>query len=450
MAGLDAFLEDARRRIDGAPTATDRLAEVRHVLSTVFMGALWKLPPIVAAGILGHHLLRRWAPAGLEDDVAAVARGLRGNVTTEMDLRVGDVADVARGHDELIAALTAPRSSAEERLERVRDTPGGPAFLDALDAFLRSYGMRGPAEIDLARPRWRDDPASLLGMIASHLLHDAPEDAARTRAHRDHHDALVAAGDAAAQRLARAARHGPWGWLRGAVVRRLTRVARALPALREHPKFLIVRTLDLIRPVVLEAGADLVRHGRVQRAEDVFWMTLPELIDAATHNGSAALVAATDVGDLRPLIERRKREAEHDARLKPPRLMTSDGLIPTLAHHAGRAPDGALLGSPVSPGVVEGRARVVLDPVHAGLEPGEILIAPYTDPGWTPLFTQAGGLVMEVGGLMTHGSVVAREYGLPAVVGVEGATTRIATGQRVRVSGDEGYVELLEEAPPGA
>ncbi|MEJ2359699.1 MAG: PEP-utilizing enzyme, partial [Deinococcales bacterium] len=268
--------------------------------------------------------------------------------------------------------------------------------------------------------------------------------------HRAHHAALARAGEEAVTRLARAARRGPWGWLRGPVVTRLARAARILPALREHPKFLLVKTLARVRPVLLDAGASLARAGRLERAEDVWWLTFPELEAAVAGMtpASAAPPAAErqpGAGDLRPRVERRKRDQQRFARLVPPRLVTSDGLVPPLNHRTGILPPGALPGSAVSPGVVEGRARVVLDPVHAGLQPGEILVAPFTDPGWTPLFTQAAGLVMEVGGLMTHGSVVAREYGLPAVVGVEGATARIVTGQRVRVHGDEGYVELLED-----
>ncbi len=441
---VEAFLERADARLEAAPAGLDRLRSARHVLTTVFMEGAWKLPPFIAGGIVGHHLLKRWAPAGHAEDVAAVARGLSHNVTTEMDLRVGDLADAARGHPELVAELTRSDASADERLERAAGLPGGDAFGSAFAAFLDDYGMRGPAEIDIARPRWRDDAASLLGMVSANLLHE------QGGSHRAHHAALARTGDEAVTRLARASRRGPWGWLRGPVVARLARAARILPGLREHPKFLLVQTLERVRPILLAAGASLVRAGRLEHADDVWWLTFPELEAALAGDppgpGSASAHAPPPAaGDLRSTVEQRKRDQERYARLVPPRLVTSDGLVPTLKHHSGDLPPGALAGSAVSPGVVEGRARVVLDPAHAALQPGEILVAPFTDPGWTPLFTQAAGLVMEVGGLMTHGSVVAREYGLPAVVGVEGATTRIVTGQRVRVHGDEGYVELLED-----
>lgn len=447
---VTTFLEAADARLAAATGAAAKVRASRAVLTSVFVEGAWKLAPFIAGGIVGYHLLRRWAPAGREHDVAAVARGLAYNVTTEMDLQVGDLADAARDHPEVAAALTEPDASAGERLASVDGLPGGAAFRSAFTAFLDRYGMRGPAEIDIARPRWRDDPTSLLGMLRVNLLHDHEGSHRAHRAHRAHHAALARAGDEAASRLARSARRGPWGWLRGPVVARLARVARTLPALREHPKFLLVHTLDRVRPILLEAGRSLTDLGRLERPEDVWWLTFPEL-QAAVEGagppaGPAAGVPVPPAGHLRATVARRKRDQERYARMAPPRLMTSDGLVLTLKRRTHDLPAGALAGSAVSPGVAEGRARVVLDPGQADLQPGEILVAPFTDPGWTPLFTQAAGLVMEVGGLMTHGSVVAREYGLPAVVGVEGATTRIVTGQRVRVHGDEGYVELIEDA----
>jgi pyruvate,water dikinase len=460
---VDGYLVRARRDLDAA-AGPQRLHAAYRVLEEVFLQGAWKLPPFIVGGILGYHLLRRWAPAGHDEDVAAVSRGLSGNVTTEMDLRVGDLADVARPYPELTTWLADARWTAQERLQRARRISGSDAFLEALEGFLERYGMRGPAEIDVARPRWRDDPTSLLGMIASNLQHDT------AGAHRARHAALAEAGTAAAERLARAARRGPWGWLRGPVVARLTRVARTLPVLREHPKYLLVRALDLVRPLVLDAGAELVAAGRLELREDVWWLTWPELLAAAGgHEPETQAVAEQGTAedetreptadelsgagaaanpDLRAIVAARRADQDRFSRLTPPRLMTSEGFIPSLAYRTGTVPAGALVGSAVSPGVVEGRARVVLDPARAGLEPGEILVAPFTDPGWTPLFTQAAGLVMEVGGLMTHGSVVAREYGLPAVVGVENATTLIATGQRIRLHGDAGYVELLDEGTP--
>ena len=169
--------------------------------------------------------------------------------------------------------------------------------------------------------------------------------------------------------------------------------------------------------------------------EDIFFLTFQELHD----------VVRTHEVDER-LIRRRQDEFASFHALTPPRVLTSDGEGVTGAYRRDDMPDGALVGLAVSAGTIEGRARVVLDMAAAQIEPGDILVTAFTDPSWSPLFVAVAGLVTEVGGLMTHGAVIAREYGLPAVVGVEHATQLIRDGQRIRVHGTAGYVELLD--PP--
>jgi pyruvate,water dikinase len=195
----------------------------------------------------------------------------------------------------------------------------------------------------------------------------------------------------------------------------------------------VIRLLVMIKPILLEAGEKLQHEGRLETAEDIWFLTLPEILEALDT-----------AKDLKAMVAERRSEFEHYQSLTPPRVITSEGEVPVARLEGVEAPDGALIGSPVSAGTVEGIARVMLDPGTEALNPGEILVAPFTDPGWTPLFVNAAGLVTEVGGLMTHGSVVAREYGIPAVVGVIDATKKIETGQRILVNGDAGYVELLD------
>ncbi|MEA3350799.1 MAG: PEP-utilizing enzyme, partial [Chloroflexota bacterium] len=159
------------------------------------------------------------------------------------------------------------------------------------------------------------------------------------------------------------------------------------------------------------------------------------------------IAAEKDIpAQLRERISARRAARAREMRRKQlPRVLLSDG---TAFYEGVRAADGdtdAIVGDPVSPGVVEGKVRVVLNPHGTQLHPGEILVCPGTDPAWTPLFLAAGGLVMEVGGMMTHGSVVAREYGIPAVVGVHQATERLQTGQRVRVDGSSGNIMVIGE-----
>jgi pyruvate,water dikinase len=233
----------------------------------------------------------------------------------------------------------------------------------------------------------------------------------------------------AAGRLIAAA--SPW---QRPLVRRLIRVARNNIAMREHPKFMLIRLLDLVRNATHECATLLQRQRRIDTRDDVYFLTAEEILEALRDPSRP----------LTDLVRSRRAEHEHFQKLTPPRVLTNEGESVTGTHSRDDLPPGALAGTAASPGIVEGTARVVLDPQHAILQAGEILVAPFTDPGWTPLFINAKGLVMEVGGLMTHGSVVAREYGIPAVVCVPDATRLIRTGQRIRVNGDQGFVEIQE------
>jgi pyruvate,water dikinase len=201
---------------------------------------------------------------------------------------------------------------------------------------------------------------------------------------------------------------------------------------REYPKFGMVSRYLFYKLALMREAGRLQRAGVLGEKEDIFFLTFPELHDVARTNR---------VDDQR--IRQRREEFRFHQTLTPPRVLTSDGENVTGSYRRDDSPPGALVGLPVSTGVVEGRARVVLDVEKADLEPGDILVTAYTDPSWTPVFVAIRGMVTEVGGLMTHGAVIAREYGLPAVVGVERATQLIRDGQRIRVNGTEGYVEIL-------
>jgi pyruvate,water dikinase len=186
-----------------------------------------------------------------------------------------------------------------------------------------------------------------------------------------------------------------------------------------------------------EEAERLVRAHVLREEEDTFYLTFQELHD----------VVRTNQVDDQLIRDRRDAFMSYRA-LTPPRVLTSDGEGITGAYRRDDVPAGALVGLPVSAGTIEGRARVILDMAEADLEAGDILVTAYTDPSWTPLFVAIAGLVSEVGGLMTHGAVIAREYGLPAVVGVEHATRLIRDGQRIRVHGTDGFVEILPSADP--
>jgi pyruvate,water dikinase len=321
------------------------------------------------------------------------------------------------------------RETSSEQL--ARDYHGGalpPKLQTSLTNFLRSYGHRGVAEIDLGLPRWSEDPTYIIGVLANYLRLSDPELAPDVQFRR----AAMEAKEMVAELTRRAARKGR---LRGRLVGFWLRRARALAGLREMPKFCIVLLFAQVRALLWPVGEELAKAGRLESAEDIFFVTLPE--------ARAALVG----DDLRSVVrERRASYTREVQRRHVPRVLLSDGTEPAAeTHDALGAADGILQGTPASGGVATGLARVILDPNDASLEPGEILVAPSTDPGWTPLFLTAGGLVMEMGGAMSHGSVVAREYGIPAVVGVPDATGRIITGQQITVDGSTGTIAVAPQ-----
>lgn len=427
-AWADAFiartLADFRAKTLAAPAGAARLRAARLALMGVFK-IFPTLPPRLGAGIIALGKLRtRFAGTPHAADVEALQRGLVGNVTTEMDLQVGDLADLVRPHPALLAALEQQRGP---DLAGLRAHPGGPAFVDALTAFLRRFGMRGQGEIDIGRPRWADEPGLLLNSIVGMATH------AGGGGHRQHFARLQAEGEAAARRLVAAA-----GLLSRWWVRRQVDCVRHGLGIREHPKYLLVQCLAVVRETVLAAADALVREGRLDAPGDVWFLTYDELL---------ALAEDPRAEDPRALVAERKADHERFKHMRPPMVVTSEGEVPHRPVPKD-LPPGALAGLGASAGVVEGVARVVLDPATEVLQAGEILVAPYTDPGWTPLFVHAAGLVCDVGGMMTHGSVIAREYGIPAVVGVGDGTTRLRTGQRIRVDGGRGIVEVLPEEAP--
>jgi pyruvate,water dikinase len=359
------------------------------------------------------------------DERRTVLRGLPHNTTTEMDLALWALAQEMR-EDPILSQLV--RETPPKRLARdYRSGTLPPKLYTSLADFLRVYGHRGVAEIDLGLPRWSEDPMYILGVLANYLRLDDPELAPDVQFRRAEREAQ----EMVAELTHRASRRGR---LRGALVGFFLSRTRALLGLREMPKFCLVLMLARARALLWPVGEKLARAGRLENAGDIFFISLPEARTALAGQ------------DLRPVVRERRAVYEREVQRRHlPRILLSDGTEP--AAETGTATDDGLRGTPASGGVVSARARVILDPAGAHLEPGEILVAPSTDPGWTPLFLTAGGLVMEMGGAMSHGAVVAREYGIPAVVGVPNATGRIASAQRITVDGSAGKITFDEEDP---
>lgn len=346
------------------------------------------------------------------------------NVTSEMGLALLDVADVIRPHPEVVAFLEGVED--EGFLDELAKLPGGAEARDAVEAYLDRYGMRCVGEIDITRPRWRERPTTLVPVILDNVRNFEPGAAARR-----FEEGRQRAREKEQEVLSRL-RALPDGDEKAAETKRMIDRVRTFIGYREYPKYGIVSRYFVYKQALLAEAERLVRAGVLREKEDSFYLTFQEFHLAARSH---------QVDDR--LIQQRKEAFRSYQALTPPRVLTSDGEAVTGAYRRDDVPPGALIGLPVSAGTVEGRARVILDMAEADLEAGDILVTTYTDPSWSPLFIGVAGLVTEVGGLMTHGAVIAREYGLPAVVGVERATRLIRDGQRIRVHGTDGYVELL-------
>ncbi|MFI7427703.1 rifamycin-inactivating phosphotransferase [Micromonospora sp. NPDC049836] len=346
------------------------------------------------------------------------------NITSEMGLALLDVADVVRPYPEVVAFLRDVED--DDFLDELAKLPGGQEARDAIRAYLDRYGMRCAGEIDITRPRWSERPSTLLPAILDNVRNFAPGASRRRFA-----QGREAAAEKEREILARL-RALPDGEAKAEETRRMIDRVRTFVGYREYPKYAIVSRYYLYKQALLEEAEQLVRAGVLRAREDCFYLTFQEFHEA---------VRTRRVDDQ--LIRRRKDEFRAYQSLTPPRVLTSDGEGLDGAYRRDDVPPGALVGIPVSAGTVEGRARVVRGMADADLEPGDILVTAYTDPSWSPLFVAVAGLVTEVGGLMTHGAVIAREYGLPAVVAVPHATARIRDGQRIRVHGTDGWVELL-------
>ena len=315
---------------------------------------------------------------------------------------------------------------AEGFLDELVKLSGGQEARDAIDAWLGKYGMRCVGEIDITRPRWSERPSTLVPAILGNIRNFEAGAGAR-RFEQGRQEAWAKEQDVL-ERL----RALPDGERKSEEVKRMIDRVRTFIGYREYPKYGMVSRYFVYKQALLEEAERLVQAHVLREKEDIFYLRFAELHEVARAN---------HVDDQ--LIRRRKDEFRSYQALTPSRVLTSDGEVIAGAYRRDDAPAGALVGLPVSAGVIEGRARVIHDMAEADLEPGDILVTAYTDPSWTPLFVAITGLVTEVGGLMTHGAVIAREYGLPAVVGVVGATRLIPDGQRIRVHGTEGYVEIL-------
>ncbi|MBM6648918.1 phosphoenolpyruvate synthase [Bacillus sp. RIT 809] len=360
-----------------------------------------------------------------EKNVAdTLSQSVQNNITSEMGLALLDVADVIRPYPEVIAYLQHIED--DSFLDELVKFEGGDKAQDAIYAFLNKYGMRCSGEIDITKTRWSEKPTTIIPMILNNIR-DFEIGAGKRKFEAGLQEALKKE-----EELLERLQHLPDGKQKIEETKRMISNIRNFIGYREYPKYGMINRYFIYKQAILKEAEQLLQNNVIHEIEDIYYLTLEELHE----------VARTNKLDYE-VIHKRKNEHKLYEKLTPPRVITSDGEIITGKYKRENLPAEAIVGLPVSSGVIEGRARVILNMEDANLEDGDILVTAFTDPGWTPLFVSIKGLVTEVGGLMTHGAVIAREYGLPAVVGVENATKLIKDGQRIRVHGTEGYIEIL-------
>ncbi len=377
---------------------------------------------VIDASLWINEKIEEWL--GEKNVADTLSQSVSNNITSEMGLALLDVADVIRPYPEVIEYLQQVKN--DNFLDELVKFDGGQETRDAIHVYLNKYGMRCAGEIDITRPRWSEKPITLVPVILSNIRNFEPGASAR-KFEEGRQEAFKKE-----QELLARLKQLPDGEQKAGELKQMISLVRNFAGYREYPKYSMVNHYFICKQALLKEAVQLVQANVIHEKEDIYYLSFEELRE----------VIRTNKLDYQ-IISKRKEEYALFEKLTPPRVITSDGEVITGAYKRENIPAGAIIGLPVSSGVIEGRARVILSMEDADMEDGDILVTAFTDPSWTPLFVSIKGLVTEVGGLMTHGAVIAREYGLPAVVGVENATRLIKDGQRIRVHGTEGYIEML-------
>lgn len=424
MSRNEAVVRELQQRISNLPVdelfdfILKAIKQIKEVMSQG-MG-------VVFVGIYATSWINKKMEKWLGEKKAAdsLSRSVANNVTSEMGLDLLDVADVVRKYPEVMKYLE--HANDETFFEDLNSLEGGDSVSKSIQAYLQKYGIRCPGEIDITSPRLNEKPTALVPIILSNIKNFEPG------AHKAIFEQGLMEAEQKEQELLTRLEKLPGGKQKAKKTKKMISILRNFIGYREYPKHLMMKYFWIIKQALLREGAQLVQNGVIREKEDIYYLSFDELWETVRTN-------RFDYN----IIEKRKEEYKIYEKLTPPRIMTSEGEVISGEYDTAKIPKNALAGIPASSGIVEGRARVILKMEDADLKEGDILVTAYTDPSWTPVFVSIKGLVTEVGGMMTHGSVIAREYGLPAVVGVENATRLIKDGQRIRVNGTDGYVEIL-------
>jgi len=370
-------------------------------------------------GLLRAHL-RRFAPRYDPTLVASLCAGSQDMMSTRLLDELREVARVAEQIPVVRQLLQSNRL--EDLANQLAVHPAAEPFVAAFEKFLADFGHRGTREFELAAPRWREDPTPLFAMIRN-LIREGIADPGPAQP-PPNSAALAALQAVLPNRLQRA------------IALSLVARIRYYVALRENTRHYTMLAFATVREKLLAMEQRLLGQGGLRCADDIFFLTCSEI---------AALAGGADGAALQGLIRTRRLQHLRRNHSQPPLTINLDYQPPPRGA-------GVLTGQCASPGIAEGNVRLVLDPATDGeIRAGEILVAPYTDPAWTPLFLGAAAVVVETGSYLSHAGTIARELGVPCLVDVDGATTVLRNGQRLCVDATQGKAFLLatgDEEPP--
>ncbi|MED7787782.1 phosphoenolpyruvate synthase [Francisella sp. 19X1-34] len=399
----------------------------KETLGSLLPVVIFWIPSYISSTIADSIILKLTKNKVSTKDLDDYKLGLKGNLVNDMNFDLGALAESVRSTKQLRNFLESDFLVEKKAdINSARKFDDAKDFFEKWDSFIDKYGARGSSEFDIARERWYENPTALIKVIVSYLQKE-PNQYLKT------HNDLLKRQEVAKNNIINTANSGIFKFFKAKLIKRMLYVVENASVLREHHKFLAVKVMQIIKQDLTIIADKLVNRGMLESREDIWYLSWYEL-------GNLSKVS----DNLKRNIIARKNNYKRYQKLKPPLIVTSEGETPIVKHDLQNIPDNAFVGQAVSAGVIEGIARVITDPLKESLKKGEILVAPFTDPGWTPLFINAAGLVTEIGGSLTHGSVVAREYNIPAVVGVTDITNNIKTGQKIRVDGNTGIIEIIE------
>lgn len=419
---IEKFTTDIKTEIENSTDIISKIKTIEKLAPTTLITVFRNVVSYMAPGISSFRTFVKLLEKNNIDINLAdkIVSGLEGNVTTEMGLKVGDLSDCIRGKEDIIEILKENPKNAHKLILKKNYNE----LNKALNEFLINYGMRGPGEIDISSPRYKDD----FSIISNSILNNINN--LKENEHRENYNKLIQESKKCEVLVLDLLKEKKSKDIDKA--QNLINNIRSFMCMREHGKYTIIKTFDIYREVIFEAADKLVMEDLINNRDDVVYLAIDEI-----EKGLSNKINYKDT------IKNRKEDYKIYETLTPPRVMTSSGQIYSGSYKKGNIPENAIPATPVSSGVYEGYAKVILDPTTGVLEKDEILVTKFTDPGWTPFFVNAKGLILEVGGLMTHGAIVAREYGIPALVGLENATSLIKNGDYIRINADKGYVEIL-------